>query len=513
MIDTAYHYADKDIEKTWFLSKSIIEEATQLNYPNALGQGWFAQALYYDRTNQKDSALVCYQRSADVFKTNNAPQNLAYCYNSIGIMYRKLKNLDLALEYNLMALKVYQSLNDSLAIADSWNNIANVYVDADKREKQNDKAFEYYTKAEAMYKKLGLLSSRFSIHINLGIEYEKRQEFTKAKQAFSKALDVAKKNENIPDEISARVNFSYLFSKTYEFDNAEKHLTIAYALAHDLEVIEEELLVVDAFVNLRKLEGKYKQALDWTKIRKELSDRLYQQKRNEFLVETEAKISLTKREKEIEQLILQEKADKNQRIILIVSASILLLLLLILLRYQKIRHRNEQKIETQKQALLNAQLEKTKLEKAHIEADSANRNQLLSNLAIHMVQKNEMLEGLQKEITSIAKSKGNISQELLSLKTDLKQQLRIGKDIEEFNFQLQVINESFYKALEDKLPDLTKNEKKLAALLRLGLSTKEIAITSKSTESAIKIARHRLRKKLNMDSDANLNDFFKTLEM
>ncbi len=510
-VDTAYYYADRDIEKTWFLSKQIIKESIEFDYPNGLGQGWFAQALYYDKTNQKDSALICYQRSANVFKNDNSPMNLAYCYNSLGVMYRQLKNLDLALEYNLLALNVYTSLNDSLAIADSWNNIANVYQDTDSSK--SDKAFEYYVKAEQMYEKLGVLSSRFSIHINLGIEYEGQRNFDKAKSAFSNALRVARKNENIANEISARVNFSYLYALLYEFEDAEKHLTISYTLAHDLNILEEQLLVADAFINLRKREEKYKQALDWTNVRKEISDHLYQQHRNEFLVETEAKINLTKKEKEIKQLILKEKANKEQRIILIVSASILFLLLLILLHYQKIRHTNEKKIESQKKELLNTQLENTQLEKEKIEADLNNRKKLLSNLAIHMVQKNEMLEGIEKEITKIAKSKGNIPQELLSLKTDLKQQLRIGKDIEEFNFQLQIINESFFKALEYKLPDLTKNEKKLAALLRLGLSTKEIAISSKSTESAIKIARHRLRKKLDIASDTNLNDFFKSLEM
>jgi len=515
-VDSAYYFADKDIIKTWYLSKSIIETSIIEEYPNGVGQGWFAQALYYDKTNQKDSALVCYQRSATVFKDHNLDMNLAYCYNSIGVMYRKLKNLDLALAYNMMALEHYTALNDSLAIADSWNNIANVYIDADKskgRDHINDEAFDYYLKAKAMYETLGVLSSRFSIHVNLGIEYEKRHEYKKAKQAFAKALQVAKNNGSTADEISARVNSAYLFTKLHEYEDANKQLNISYALAHNINIIEDELLVVDAFINLRKLEKKYKDALDWTNLRKELSDKLYQQNRNEFLVETEAKINLTKKEKEVEQLIQEEKANKKLRTILIIAAILLLLLSIILLRFQKIRHRNEKEIESKHQELLNAQLEKTTLEKEHIETDLVNRKKLLSNLAIHMMQKNEILENIQKEITSISKSKGNIQQELLSLKTDLKQQLLIGKDIEEFNFQLQIMNESFYKALEEKLPNLTKNEKKLAALLRLGLSTKEIALTSNSSESAIKIARHRLRKKLNLDSDTNLNTFFKYLKM
>ena len=415
-VDSAFYYADKEIEKTWFLSKKIIQESTIHDYPNGLGQGWFAQALYYDKTNQKDSALVCYQRSASIFKANHLTRNLAYCYNSLGIMYRQLKNYELALDYNLQALNIYKAHRDSIAIADSWNNIGNVYLDSDTTNRE--KAFEYYVKAESMYKSLGILSSRFSIHINLGIEYEKRHEFKKAKTAFSNALNVARKNNSISDEISARVNFSYLYALLYEFENAEKHLTIAYTQAHNLKVIEEQLLVADAFVNLRTREKKYKAALDWTKVSKELSEDLYQQKRNEFLIETEAKINLTKKDKEIEKLIMQEKADKTQKQIIIGFASLLLLLLILLLRYQKIRHNNQKKIEAQKQLLLNVELEKTRLEKEKIKDDLINRKKLLSNLAIHMVQKNEMLEGIQKEITTIAKSKGNIPQELLSLKTD-----------------------------------------------------------------------------------------------
>lgn len=510
-VDTAYYYANKDIEKTWTLSKSIIQESKQLDYKNGLGQGWFAKGLYYDRTNQKDSALVSYLKSADIFKTDDSPMNLAYCYNSIGIMYRQLKNLDLSLAYNLQALEIYQSLKDSLSIANQWNNIANVYLDLDTIN--SDKAFSYYIKAEQLYKTLGVLKSRFSIHINLGIEYEKRNELEKARTSFSQALEVAKEKQSIDDEISARMNFSYLYAKLKSFKEANKHLVIAHILANKLNVIEDQLEVTDAFIHLKQEEGLYKEALRWTEERKLLSDRLYQQKRNEFLVETEIKINLAKKEKEIEQFIIQEKAVKTQRTIILISASILLLLLLILLRFQKLRHTQKQKIDTQNQQLLNTQLEKAKLEKEKIESDLMNRKKLLSNLAIHIVQKNEMLEGIEKEIKAISKSKGNITQELLSLKTDLQQQLRIGKEIEEFNFQLQIINESFYQALENKLPDLTKNEKKLAALLRLGLSTKEIAITSKSSESAIKIARHRLRKKLNMDSEVNLSDFFKSLEM
>ena len=73
--------------------------------------------------------------------------------------------------------------------------------------------------------------------------------------------------------------------------------------------------------------------------------------------------------------------------------------------------------------------------------------------------------------------------------------------------------EDFYKALNKKFPDLTNNERKLCAFLRLNMSTKEIsAITFQSVHS-ITIARSRLRKKLNIThSDISLTDFLLSID-
>ena len=59
----------------------------------------------------------------------------------------------------------------------------------------------------------------------------------------------------------------------------------------------------------------------------------------------------------------------------------------------------------------------------------------------------------------------------------------------------------------EKYPDLTPNEKKICAFLRLNMSTKDIcAITYQSVRS-IDMARFRLRKKIGLDSDENLVSF------
>ena len=78
---------------------------------------------------------------------------------------------------------------------------------------------------------------------------------------------------------------------------------------------------------------------------------------------------------------------------------------------------------------------------------------------------------------------------------------------EEFETAFKNVHENFNKILFEISPNLTPSELKLAALLKLNLSTKEIAAITFKSESGIKTTRHRLRKKLNLESNDNLVTF------
>ena len=58
---------------------------------------------------------------------------------------------------------------------------------------------------------------------------------------------------------------------------------------------------------------------------------------------------------------------------------------------------------------------------------------------------------------------------------------------------------------------MTKTEKKMAALLKLDLSTKEIATLLNVTDATIEVYRSRLRKKLQIDRESSLSFYFNSL--
>ena len=79
---------------------------------------------------------------------------------------------------------------------------------------------------------------------------------------------------------------------------------------------------------------------------------------------------------------------------------------------------------------------------------------------------------------------------------------------EEFEMRFEQVHESFYKNLSKKHPDLTSKDKRLCALLKLNLTSKEIAQITGQSSKSIENARTRLRKKLEIThSDVELSAY------
>jgi DNA-binding CsgD family transcriptional regulator len=60
-------------------------------------------------------------------------------------------------------------------------------------------------------------------------------------------------------------------------------------------------------------------------------------------------------------------------------------------------------------------------------------------------------------------------------------------------------------------PDLTTGEKKMCALLRLNLSSKDIASITFQNPQSVDMARYRLRKKMDLKKEENLIDFLMSI--
>ena len=94
------------------------------------------------------------------------------------------------------------------------------------------------------------------------------------------------------------------------------------------------------------------------------------------------------------------------------------------------------------------------------------------------------------------------------------QKLKSGREsnfLDEFEMRFKGVYESFYQKLSKQAPDLTPNDLRICAFIRLNISSKDIARLTGKSLGTIDNNKTVIRKKLNLSSDNNLQKYLLNL--
>jgi len=148
----------------------------------------------------------------------------------------------------------------------------------------------------------------------------------------------------------------------------------------------------------------------------------------------------------------------------------------------------------------------TDLKQMHNEILESKKRELASS-ALRLIHISEMNNNLICELGEISDHADKKGKELIR-NTISRFGVSSSENVwQEFETRFANVYESFYQTLNQMFPDLTPGEKKLCALLRLNLSSKDIAAITFQNSQSVDMARYRLRKKLNLNVEENLVDF------
>ncbi len=134
----------------------------------------------------------------------------------------------------------------------------------------------------------------------------------------------------------------------------------------------------------------------------------------------------------------------------------------------------------------------------------------LVNLTMENVKRNAMLNDirLDADLTATELSDNKMLQK--KLKHILKRidfYLNSDDTQDLFEKYFNAIHDGFYDRLLKAHPDVTRNDMKLCAYIKLNLNTKEIAAYMNIAPSSVEVARYRLRKKLNLEQEISLQKY------
>jgi tetratricopeptide (TPR) repeat protein len=189
-----------------------------------------------------------------------------------------------------------------------------------------------------------------------------------------------------------------------------------------------------------------------------------------------------------------------------ITLALVLLLMVLWLVYKKQLALKQSRLE---KYALELSAEQLKLRNDLLEAEVELKDKQLTTEVMYRIQNNELVkEMVQKlmkiQLMSAKESKEAIHTVVRGLENTLEE-----KAWEDFELRFQQVHPGFYEKLQEAYPDLSLNDRRMCAFLKLNMTSKDISAITGQTINTIQVARWRLRKKLGLqESESALADFF-----
>ncbi len=259
--------------------------------------------------------------------------------------------------------------------------------------------------------------------------------------------------------------------------------------------------------NAYAAEGKYDSALMAFRTHQVYRDSMYSGPKFKELARVEARYEMMRKTQEEQ---ARQKAREFKTIILISALVSGVIILVLLFAIQKFRIKNQRLLFEQ----LKLREEKLMSEQNSLKTELEYKSKDLATQMLFLLKKDEIIQRIVQRLTVAKKEFPTESQSrIVKIIRELTGILgRNDNAWQEFELRFKEVHQQFYENLEERYPDLTPKERRLCALLKLNMTTKEIAaITNQSTRS-LEVARTRLRKKFNLtNSEIGLVDFLAKL--
>ena len=427
--------------------------------------GTFALGNIHLRRNEYAEAMRYMKKALIIKRRVDDQKGIANTYTSIGKLHEILENHDSAIIYYQQAFEIRKKRNDNRAIANSLVSIGKLKI----LMQEYAFAIQYLNEALEIYHELDEKTGLCIVNqsIALASNYLDKKEI--AGQYIQKALHAAK-----------QINNPTLVLECYK-----------------------------TWAEINKHNGNYREAYRLAEKISHLQDSLNRANREEIIQEMEARFSLEQKNNEIENLSNRNSIQQKNIIILSLSIGalvLILLLLVFLLRLKARDHKRQSKLLEQEKTILEQEEKIKEKEMLLLHESVESKNRELATKAIEMLRINETIgEVINKLEAMKSDHAGNqkIANHIREIARDLENQTNTNT-WREFDKIFKNIHTGFYDHLLKECPSLTASEIKIAALLKLNLSTKEIAAITYKTEEGIKSTRYRLRKKLKLSGDDKL---------
>lgn len=423
------------------------------------GSIYSLMCILYCRLSDYQQAITLNDKATAIFKSIADSAQIAECYNSRGIIHTYLNEFNIAESFFRQALAINRSIKDLKKVAANLNNLC--LYEGDTKEK-----LEFIQEAITINKNLNSNWSLAENYNNMGKQYFYAKNYSHALKALEQAHETAKTLE-AKDLICDNYEYSsWVYAALGDYPKAYKNLQQLTSLSKELH----------SGILLRNIEQEINKK------------KILEQRQAAELKEQAYEIELLKR---------------NQYTTLIF---LLLLIVVCIFVYKWYKRKKRMELMEAQYKLKQSEKEivELKVRQQELELQAAqnalnNSRQETTNFAVFLQSRNELLDKIREMIKEGYRLNENeISVHLKKINAFIKQHQNGDKTNSALLLSIEEKNQEFLVRLTKLHPNLTIGEKHLATLLRVNLSTKDIAMLTGTMPKTINMNRYRLRKALGL---------------
>ena len=506
-VDTLVAWSKLD-SLSWYeqavYAEEALELAKKLDYSTGRFDAGMSAGISYLNLGDYEKTLGFFQDAHFTAIELDSTQYQAYSAYFLGNVHNYLEELDKAMEFFVSSLQLYENLGNLRWQGIVKNSMGVIYS---KRE-EHEKALETYKRSLEIFESNEMIQESAIPISNIGNYYLELKQPAQALPYFLKSLELDEQFDSKKGKAITLGNLGLVYQQQETYDKAINYFEQSLEIA---EKYHFSKVVYDNYKDLADtydLMGQHQEALVFFRQYHNLRDSIFNEDKNEQIAELQVLFQTKVNEQRIaqqEEVIAQLEQTKrlNQLYIWIFGLSLVSLILIGYLWYSR------QKVRAN---LVASELKNQELESEKLRKKLAVKEQDLTNFALDIARKNQFSNQVHDQLSKLVNAKPEEAREmargLLMLTT---QHLKINEDIREFQMNVEQVNQEFFNKLNQKFPDLSTNEKHLCGLIRLNLSTKDIAAIRNISPKSVEMGRYRLRKKLKLTPNMEINTFLQKL--
>ena len=492
------------------------------------------QGILHFRKGEYSEALIIYKKALSSY------QNLAFTVGtstistSIGDVYRYLGDYARAMEYYLQALKLAEELEDIPRQAGSLNSVGLIHF----REKNYDKALGFFERGLALSEELGYDVYIAACVANIADIHSERGDHEKALQFHLRSLELDKKQQNLDGQAQSLSSVGRVYEAMKDYDKAISNFEASLSIADSIGAARSVALNCNNLSRVHRTENRLQTSLQYAQralvsaikqdFQEQISashlnlaktysamnnyeaayenhmayaavkDSVYNGNRIKQIAEMQTKYETEKKEQKIASLQIETRNEtfkRNAYALGFIGTFVIAGLVIGWLNY---RIRKTKSIREKENLLNREKIRSYEKELIQFTQNTIEKTNRIESLNLE-------LEKVKKEIAS------NCQQYSGHLDKLMQSTILTEKEWKEFKTLFDQVHPIFFGNLRTMYPDLSASEIRMAALVKLNLTSKEISNMLGISHESVNKSRYRLRKKLNLTKEERLEKHFENL--